>query len=39
MVGVLGRLLDELEEMHCESEAVVCQTVQVRRGHVDLCWE
>ena len=24
MIYVLGRLLDEMEEMHCESEAVSC---------------
>jgi hypothetical protein len=37
MIDVLGGLLDELEEMHRESEAVICHTVQVGRGHVDLC--
>ena len=36
MIDVLSRLLDELEGMHCESEAVVCQTFQVGRGHADL---
>ena len=39
MIDVLGRLLNELEEVHRESEIVVCQTVQVRPGRADLCLE
>ena len=37
MIDVPGGLLDELEEMHCESETVICQTFQVGHGHANLC--
>ena len=37
MIDVPGGLLDELEEMHCESETVICQTFQVGHGCVILC--
>ena len=39
MIDVLGRLLNGLKEMHHESEAVICHTVQAKRGHVGLCLE
>ena len=39
MIDVLGGLLDGLKEMHRESEAVIRQTFQARRGRADLCSE
>ena len=37
MVDVSGRLLNELEEVHRESEAVVRQIAQARGGCAGLC--
>ena len=37
MIDVLGGLLDELEKMHRETEAVVCHTIQAGRRRANLC--
>ena len=36
MIDVPGSLLDELEEIYCESEVVICQAVQARPGCTGL---
>ena len=37
MIDVPSGLLDELKEMHCKSEVVICQIVQAGRGRAYLC--
>ena len=39
MVYVCGRLLDEMKEVHRESEAVICQTVQAGGRHANLLFK
>jgi len=39
MIYVCGRLLDGVKEIHRESEAVVCQTVQAGGRHANLLFK
>ena len=39
MVYVCGRLLNEVKEMHRESEAVFRQALQLEGGNANLCFE
>ena len=39
MIYAWGRLLGGMKEMHRESKAVICQTVQAGGKHVNLCFK
>ena len=38
MIYVGCRLLDEVEEMQCESKAVLCLVAQIRGRDINLCF-